>query len=100
MHALREAAVPAFMGIPGGMELFVILLVAIVLFGIPVILLLGGGGYLLARESEKDDRIEELEREVEHLRDQVEESPGSDTEVAGEESAADAEVASRDERRE
>lgn len=75
MYTLHDAAAPAFLGgMPGGVELLVILLVAVVLFGIPVLLLLGGGGYLLARGATEDERIAELESEVEALRDQLSES--------------------------
>ncbi|GGL32009.1 hypothetical protein GCM10009037_14550 [Halarchaeum grantii] len=75
MHTLHDAVAPAFLGgMPGGVELLVILLVAVVLFGIPVLLLLGGGGYLLARGATEDERIAELESEVEALRDQLSES--------------------------
>lgn len=58
---------PLQMPIPGGVELLVILLVLVVLFGVPLVLL--GGGYLLfrrrreARLAELEARIDELEHE-------------------------------------
>ncbi|GGN14510.1 preprotein translocase subunit TatA [Halarchaeum nitratireducens] len=71
LHALAPPA-PAFLGgFPGGIELLVILLIAACVFGIPTLLLLGGGGYLFARSSRRDERLEELEREVDALRDRV-----------------------------
>jgi sec-independent protein translocase protein TatA len=68
--------VPLFPGIPGGPELLIILLVFVVLIGLPALLLLGGGAYLLSRRdgdrpspSELQSRIDELETEVERLRE-------------------------------
>jgi len=87
LHALAPPA-PAFLGgLPGGIELLVILLIAACVFGIPTLLLLGGGGYLFARSSRRDERLEELEREVDTLRDRV----GDDDEGDGHGRATDTE---------
>lgn len=57
--------VPLFPGVPGGPELLVILLVAIIAFGLPVVLIAAGViGY---RRLDKGDRVEELEQRVEEL---------------------------------
>lgn len=60
--------------VPGGIELLVILLVAIMLFGVPLVLIVGGLFlYRRVDSGEEDDaRIERLEREVAELRRQQE----------------------------
>jgi sec-independent protein translocase protein TatA len=71
--------VPAFGGIPVGPELLIILIVAALLFGVPLVLVAGAVLYLATRsedetvtgETTDDDRIAELETEVERLREQV-----------------------------
>jgi sec-independent protein translocase protein TatA len=80
--------VPAFGGIPVGPELLIILIVAALLFGVPVVLVAGAVLYLATRsedetanaetadsETADDDRIAELEAEVERLREQVGDEP-------------------------
>lgn len=70
MHWLSALpAGPAFAGVPGGMELLVIGLIALLLFGVPAVLLVVVGARWFGRES----RIEELEREVNRLRENVKE---------------------------
>jgi hypothetical protein len=49
-------------GVPGAPELFVILLVAVLLFGLPLVLV--GGAYLYLK---RDTSIEELERRIADL---------------------------------
>ncbi|USZ68897.1 hypothetical protein NGM10_03965 [Halorussus salilacus] len=65
--------VPLFGPVPGGLELVVILLVVVVLFGLPLALV--GGGFLLYTRSKSegmpDDEIAELRREVELLREEI-----------------------------
>lgn len=62
-----------FLGVPGGVELLVILLVALVVFGLPVVLL--GGGFLLYRRSKPEqpagEEFEALRTEVQQLREEV-----------------------------
>ncbi|MDV7350286.1 preprotein translocase subunit TatA [Halorubrum distributum] len=80
--------VPAFGGVPGGPELIIILVIAVVLFGVPLVLVAGAVVYLATRsedeattdesataETADDDRIAELEKEVERLREQVGDEP-------------------------
>ncbi|EMA61258.1 sec-independent protein translocase component TatA [Halorubrum distributum JCM 13561] len=80
--------VPAFGGVPGGPELIIILIIAVVLFGVPLVLVAGAVVYLATRsddetangeattaETADDDRIAELEAEVERLREQVGDDP-------------------------
>ena len=75
--------VPLFVGVPGGPELLVILLIAIVMFGLPVVLL---GGLYLYRRSQSDrpagEELAALRREVELLREEInrldDESGGDD----------------------
>jgi len=65
--------VPLFGPVPGGMEILVILLIAVVMFGLPLVLL-GGGFYLFRRSSGDSPETEELaalRREVEALREEV-----------------------------
>lgn len=57
------------MVVPGGLELAVVMLVFVLLFA-PAILALVGGLYLYR---ERTSRIEELEAEIEALRERVEE---------------------------
>ena len=65
--------VPLVLGVPGGAELLVILLIALVVFGLPVVLL--GGGFLLYRRSQSDrpadDEITALRTEIQQLREEV-----------------------------
>ncbi|WP_424019751.1 preprotein translocase subunit TatA [Halorientalis pallida] len=49
-------------GVPGAPELFVILLIAILLFGLPLVLVAGGYFYL-----RRDESIEELEQRIADL---------------------------------
>ena len=75
--------VPAFGGVPGGPELVIILVIAVVLFGVPLVLVAGAVVYLATRDDDEtataetadDDRIAELEAEVERLREQVGDDP-------------------------
>ncbi|WP_192498291.1 hypothetical protein [Halorussus halophilus] len=65
---------PLFGPVPGGMEIMVILLVAVFMFGIPIAL---AGGLLVAyRHVNSDDaetsELEALRHEVEYLREEVE----------------------------
>ena len=73
--SLLETFVPAFPGIPGGPELLIILLIAILVFGVPFVLLVGavflGWNVLGSRQDrveELEDRVAELERELERER--------------------------------
>ncbi|MEF8843110.1 MAG: hypothetical protein V5A62_16045 [Haloarculaceae archaeon] len=83
---LIDAFVPAFPGIPGGVELLVILLIMVVVFGIPFVLLLGAvflGWNVLGsrreRVEELEERVAELERELERERSEGKrEEGGSD----------------------
>lgn len=71
---VTAALLPAQFGIPGAMELAVLLLI-FVLFIAPIGLVLLGVVYLLrrsGRSNELDDRITELEAQVESLRETVE----------------------------
>jgi sec-independent protein translocase protein TatA len=65
---------PAFGGVPAGPELAIIMLIAVLLFGVPVVVIAGAVLFLKLRSDgdEADaDRIAELEAEVERLREQV-----------------------------
>ncbi|MGM0398364.1 MAG: preprotein translocase subunit TatA [Halobacteriota archaeon] len=68
-------AVPAVVGIPGGLELLIILFIFVLLFGIPLTILLFLGYRLTDRVGESavsDDRLEELESEVAALKERLE----------------------------
>ena len=74
-ESLLDALVPAFPGIPGGVELLVILIIMVVVFGIPFVLLLGAvflGWNVLGSRGERveelEERVAELERELERER--------------------------------
>jgi sec-independent protein translocase protein TatA len=65
--------VPLQIGIPGGPELLVILLMMLILFGVPLFLL-GVGGFAYLRMNASDDtqeRIAELEAEIDHLKHEL-----------------------------
>lgn len=66
--------------VPGGPELLVIALVALIVFGIPLALVLVLGALWLRSDDEDyDDRIAELEREIAQLRAELgEDGPASD----------------------
>ncbi|MFC7324976.1 preprotein translocase subunit TatA [Halorubrum rutilum] len=71
--------VPAFGGIPAGPELLIVLIIAVLLFGVPLVLVAGAVLFFALRSDDEDerddrpdaDRIAELEAEVERLREQV-----------------------------
>jgi len=65
--------VPLQMGIPGGPELLVILLIMLLLFGIPLVLLTVGGFAYLRTNADDDtqERIAELEGEIDHLKSEL-----------------------------
>jgi cell division protein FtsB len=64
-----------FLGLPGGIELLVLFFVAIVLFGLPVLLV--AGGFYLYRNSQLDrpasEEVESLRKEIARLREEIEE---------------------------
>ncbi|MFW6003104.1 MAG: preprotein translocase subunit TatA [Halanaeroarchaeum sp.] len=69
------SVIPAVVGLPGGLELVVILFVFVLLFGIPLTILLFLGYRLTDRVGESavsEDRLEELESEVENLKQRLE----------------------------
>ena len=69
------SVVPAFGGIPAGPELVIILLIAVLLFGVPLVVIAGAVLLFTLRsdgEGTDADRIAELEAEVERLRQESE----------------------------
>jgi sec-independent protein translocase protein TatA len=70
-----SSVIPLQVGVPGGPELLIVLLVAVVLFGIPIVLL--AGGLVLYRRMQSDDpageEVEALRREVRRLREEIDE---------------------------
>ncbi len=71
---MLSSLAPAFVGgVPGGPEVIVLLMIA-VLFGIPLVAVLVIAYFLVTRSgSSADDRVAELEREVAVLEREVEE---------------------------
>jgi sec-independent protein translocase protein TatA len=68
--------VPAFGGVPAGPELVIIMLIAVLLFGVPLVVIAGAVLFLKLRSDGEEadaDRIAELEAEVERLREKVDE---------------------------
>ncbi|WP_254543338.1 hypothetical protein [Halomarina pelagica] len=59
------SSIPLFPGVPGGPELFIVLLV----FAIPLVFLVVGGAVVVGvlRRRSSTDRVRELERRVEEL---------------------------------
>jgi hypothetical protein len=78
--------VPLFPGMPGGIELLVIFVMMLMLFGVPVVVVLLGGAAWLRSNDASDERIEELEEEVEQLR--ANQSGESDAEPASSDDSA------------
>jgi sec-independent protein translocase protein TatA len=92
--------VPLFPGVPGGPELLIILLV-IVILGIPlsaVILVALGVTRLRSGDDDREERIAELEREVERLREDRDSPGGGDGEGSGTRSGSATGGESRDDR--
>ncbi|MFC5279849.1 preprotein translocase subunit TatA [Halorubrum rubrum] len=63
-------ALLAQFGVPGGPELLIILLV-LLLLGVPVVAVAAAAVLLFRGRSDRDERIAELEAEVERLRDRL-----------------------------
>jgi sec-independent protein translocase protein TatA len=81
--------VPLQMGIPGGPELLVILLIMVILFGIPLVLLGIGGFVYLRSNADGDDgdedtqeRIARLEGEIDQLKADLDTETATDDEQA------------------
>jgi cell division protein FtsB len=66
--------IPLFLGFPGGIELLVILFIAIIVFGLPVVLV--AGGFYLYRNTQSErpasEEVESLREEVSQLREEIE----------------------------
>ncbi|WP_142855941.1 preprotein translocase subunit TatA [Salinigranum halophilum] len=64
--------VPLFPGVPGGPELLVVLLLAVALFGVPVVVAVLGWRHLRGsgRVDELEARVRELESELEDVDDE------------------------------
>lgn len=76
------AVAPLQMGVPGGAELIVIGLIAILMFGIPLVLIaLVGFLWLRDDDDEYEERIRELESDIATLQAEIgsEESATSDS---------------------
>jgi hypothetical protein len=61
--------VPLFPGLPGGIELLIVLLIQLLIFGVLVALAAVGAAKLLKRggSDDADERIAELEQKVDRL---------------------------------
>jgi hypothetical protein len=64
--------IPLFGPVPGGMELIVMFVVALMMFGLPLTIF--GGLFLAHRRSKRD--VDELKDEVRELRAELEERDG------------------------
>lgn len=75
---------PAFGGLPGGMELFVVALIFLLL-SVPVLLVLVGLGWFASRGSggPSQERVDELEDEVADLKRRLEEREADQREASG-----------------
>jgi sec-independent protein translocase protein TatA len=68
----------AQMGMPGSVELFVILVVAVVVFGLPLVVIAVVGALWLRSDDDYDERIRELETEIARLEAQVGDGAAAD----------------------
>jgi len=59
------------MGLPGGIELMVILVMGLILFGLPLVLIAVVGALWLRSDDDYDERIRQLETEIARLNAQV-----------------------------
>lgn len=66
----------AFVGVPGGIEMVIMMLIGLFMFALPLVAAVAIAVYLYRRASSSDhaeaERIAELEREVAELRERVE----------------------------
>ncbi|WP_436930335.1 hypothetical protein [Halosimplex halobium] len=67
----------AQMGMPGGIELLVVLVVALIVFGLPLVLIAVVGALWLRSDDDYDERIRELETEIARLQAQVGDDGGA-----------------------
>jgi membrane protein implicated in regulation of membrane protease activity len=63
-------------GLPGTQELVIVLFIGLFFLAIPVLLVAALVKFLTGNDSETDERIAELEREVEQLREERGTAPG------------------------
>ena len=78
--------VPLFPGLPGGPELLIVLLVMVLVLGIPTLLVAAAaffGIQYVRGDDTREERIEELEREVHRLRGRVEDATVPDDPASG-----------------
>lgn len=59
------------MGLPGGIELLVVLVMGLILFGLPLVLIAVVGALWLRSDDDYDERIRQLETEIARLNTQV-----------------------------
>ena len=86
-------------GVPGGPELLIVLLIAVLVFGLPV-LLIGVVGFLYLRSDGDDyeERISELESEIARLEAEVAaDGDGAATSETGDVSSADRDATTENE---
>jgi sec-independent protein translocase protein TatA len=74
---------PLQFGIPGGPELLVILLIAVLFFGVPLALVVGGV-VLYRNRSRSGDRVEELEARIDDLERELDREHRDDPDTADE----------------
>ncbi|WP_206425144.1 hypothetical protein [Halosimplex salinum] len=58
-------------GIPGGVELLVIAVIALIVFGLPLVLIATVGVLWLRSDDDYDERIRELETEIARLQAEI-----------------------------
>lgn len=59
------------MGVPGGIELLVVLVMGLLMFGLPLVLVAVLGALWLRSDDDYDERIRQLETEIARLHAQV-----------------------------
>lgn len=77
------------MGMPGGIELLVILVMGLLMFGLPLILVAVLGVLWLRSDDDYDERIRELETEIARLNAQVGHDGGATADEFTDPDAAD-----------
>ncbi|QLH81848.1 hypothetical protein [Halosimplex pelagicum] len=77
------------LGMPGGLELLVVLVMGLLMFGLPLVLVAVLGALWLRADDDHDERIRQLETEIARLHAQVGDDDGATADEFTDPGAAD-----------